>query len=115
MPFKKGQSGNPNGRPKDPVATAIREGITETISLDKLKESLRTLPEGAEYVQGVSKLLPFILPRLNAIEVTSLGDISPDDLRKMTEGELGSLSSLIIEEYERREISKTPNDKSDLR
>ena len=114
MPFQKGRSGNPNGRPKDPVATAIREGISETIDLKKLKGSLHSLPEGGEYVQGVSKLLPFILPKLNAIEVTSLGDISPEDLSKMTEPELGSLSNLIIEEYERRDISKTPNDKSHL-
>lgn len=114
MPFAKGESGNPKGRPKDPVITSIRDGISDTIDIEKLKVSLDSLPQGGAYIQGVSRLLPFILPKLQSIEVTSLGDISPEDFQKMSEAELGSLSKLIIEEYERRDISKTPNDKNDL-
>lgn len=114
MPFKKGESGNPKGRPKDPIASVLRDGLNEVISLEKLKNSLEVLPQGAEYVQGVSRLLPFVLPKLNAIEVTSLGEIKPEDLHNMSDAELGALSKLLIEEYERRDISKTPNHKGKL-
>ena len=106
MPFKKGQSGNPKGRPKDPIATNIREYIQETINPNKLKESLESLPIGIEYIQGLSKLLPFILPRLNAIEIASIQELEKG-IHLLTDVELGRLSNLLIEEYERRPISQT--------
>lgn len=102
--WTKGQSGNVNGRPKDAVATALRESIGSSVDIAKLRYSLDTLPEGSEYVQGIAKLLPFILPRLQSIEVVSVGDIS-QHLPTLTDYELGKLMQEIVKEYETRPIS----------
>lgn len=102
--WTKGQSGNKNGRPKDAVATALRESIGTSVDIAKLRYSLDILPEGSEYVQGISKLLPFILPRLQSIEVVNVGDIT-QHLPTLTDYELGKLMQEILTEYEKREIS----------
>ena len=106
MPFKKGQSGNPKGRPKDSIANSIRESIKDSINYQKLNDSLETLNTGNDYIHGVSKLLPFILPRLNTIQIASLKDVE-ENIDLFTDAELGSLSKLLIEEYEKRPISET--------
>ena len=105
MAWVKGQTGNPNGRPKDAIATAVRESIGQSLDIEKLRYSLEILPEGSEYVQGVAKLLPYILPRLNAIEVIQVGDIT-DRLQDLDDTELGKLIKAVLDEYEKRPISK---------
>jgi len=102
--WTKGQSGNKNGRPKDAVATALRESIGTSVDIAKLRYSLDILPEGSEYVQGISKLLPFILPRLQSIEVVNIGDIT-EHLPTLSDYELGKLMQEIVKEYEARPIS----------
>jgi len=102
--WTKGQSGNKNGRPKDAVATALRESIGTSVDIAKLRYSLDILPEGSEYVQGISKLLPFILPRLQSIEVVNVGDIT-EHLPTLSDYELGKLMQEIVKEYETRPIS----------
>ncbi len=102
--WTKGQSGNKNGRPKDAVATALRESIGSSVDIAKLRYSLDILPEGSEYVQGIAKLLPFILPRLQSIEVVNVGDIT-EHLPTLTDYELGKLMQEIVKEYETRPIS----------
>ena len=99
MPFKKGQSGNPKGRPKDPISVSLREGVLD--SIDKLKESLEALPVGSAYVQGLSKLLPFILPRLKEVHIIQAEDVHT---QQMSDSELRNLSQLIINEYEQRPL-----------
>jgi hypothetical protein len=114
MAWTKGVSGNPKGRPKDAVATAVRESIGESLDLEKLRYSLELLPEGSEYVQGVAKLLPYVLPRLNAVEVLQVGDLT-QNLQALDDAELGKLIKAVLEEYESRPISKAsasePEDK----
>ena len=110
MAWVKGQTGNPNGRPKDAIATAVRESIGQSLDIEKLRYSLEILPEGSEYVQGVAKLLPYILPRLNAIEVIQVGDIT-DRLQDLDDTELGKLIKAVLDEYENRPISKAADGK----
>ena len=106
MPFTKGKSGNPKGRPKDPIATNIREYIKDSIDLNKLNESLESLAVGSDYLQGLTKLLPFVLPRLNAIEMASIEELEKG-IHLISDAELGKLSNILINEYERRPISQT--------
>ena len=110
MAWVKGQTGNPNGRPKDAIATAVRESIGQSLDIEKLRYSLEILPEGSEYVAGVAKLLPYILPRLNAIEVIQVGDIT-DRLQDLDDTELGKLIKAVLDEYENRPISKAADGK----
>ena len=105
MPFTKGKSGNPNGRPKDPIATNIREYIKDSIDLSKLNESLESLAVGSDYLQGLTKLLPFVLPRLNTIEMASTQELEKG-IHLLSDAELGKLSNILINEYERRPISQ---------
>lgn len=106
MPFTKGKSGNPKGRPKDPIATNIREYIKDSIDLNKLNESLESLAVGSDYLHGLTKLLPFVLPRLNAIEMASIEELEKG-IHLISDAELGKLSNILINEYERRPISQT--------
>ena len=60
MPFKKGTSGNPTGRPKGSVSTTsklIREHISQAIDGNKIMEMLDKIDSLAEYINAVSKLL----------------------------------------------------------
>ena len=106
MPFIKGKSGNPKGRPKDPIATNIREYIKDSIDLNKLNDSLESLAVGSDYLHGLTKLLPFVLPRLNAIEMASTQELEKG-IHLLSDAELGKLSNILINEYERRPISQT--------
>jgi hypothetical protein len=101
MAWVKGQTGNPNGRPKDAVATAIRDSIGASLDLEKLRNSLDELPEGGEYVAGVAKLLPYVLPKLSVVEVVQVGDIE-QCLPALSNVELGKLIDAILLEYEKR-------------
>ena len=53
MPFKKGTSGNPIGRPKGSVSTTsklIREYISQAIDGDKIMEMLDKIESPTEYI-----------------------------------------------------------------
>ena len=71
MPFKKGTSGNPIGRPKGAVSTTtklIREHISQAIDGNKIKEMLDKIDSPTEYINAISKLLPYAVGKKKAYE-----------------------------------------------
>ena len=71
MAFKKGTSGNPIGRPKGAVSTTtklIREHISQAIDGNKIKEMLDKIESPTEYINAISKLLPYSIGKIKAYE-----------------------------------------------
>ena len=71
MPFKKGTSGNPVGRPKGAVSTTtklIREHISQAIDGNKIMEMLDKIDSPTEYINAISKLLPYSIGKVKAYE-----------------------------------------------
>ena len=71
MPFKKGTSGNPTGRPKGAVSTTtklIREHISQAIDGNKIMEMLDKIDSPTEYINAVTKLLPYSIGKVKAYE-----------------------------------------------
>ena len=71
MPFKKGTSGNPIGRPKGSVSTTtklIREHISQAIDGNKIMEMLDKIESPTEYINAVTKLLPYSIEKVKAYE-----------------------------------------------
>jgi hypothetical protein len=69
MPFKKGISGNPIGRPKGSVSTTtklIREHISQAIDRNKIMEMLDKIDSPTEYINAISKLLPYSIAKVKA-------------------------------------------------
>tara|TARA_B110000908_G_C9857569_1_gene272659 strand:- start:109 stop:387 length:279 start_codon:yes stop_codon:yes gene_type:complete len=71
MGFKKGESGNPEGRPKgslNKTTNEIRELISKAIDTDKIKDMLNQIEEPIDYINAVSKLLPYVAGKVKPIE-----------------------------------------------
>ena len=71
MPFKKGTSGNPIGRPKGSLSTTsklIREHISQAIDGNKIMEMLDKIDSPTEYFNAISKLLPYSIGKVKAYE-----------------------------------------------
>lgn len=71
MPFTKGNSGNPNGRPKGAVNNTtkeVREVLSTFVEPNKLKEVLEQINDPVDYINAISKLLPYCLPKMKAID-----------------------------------------------
>ena len=78
MPFKKGTSGNPIGRPKGAVSTTtklIREHISQAIDGNKIMEMLDKIESPTEYINAISKLLPYAVGKKKAYE--EMDEIEP--------------------------------------
>ena len=70
MPFKKGESGNPVGRPKgslNKTTQEIREQITQAIDTNKICEMLNQITNPTEYINAITKLLPYIVAKKRPI------------------------------------------------
>ena len=71
MPFKKGTSVNPIGRPKDSVSSTsklIREHISQAIDGNKIMEMLDKIDSPTEYINAISKLLPYSIGKVKSYE-----------------------------------------------
>ena len=82
MPFKKGTSGNPIGRPKGSVSTTsklIREHISQAIDGNKIKQMLDKIESPTEYINAISKLLPYSIAKVKAYE--EFEEIEPMDVK----------------------------------
>ena len=79
MPFTKWNSGNPLGRPKGSLNIStkeFRELLSHSIDSNKITEMLNKIEEPMDYINAVSKLLPYCLPKVKPID-TELQDIEP--------------------------------------
>jgi len=82
MPFKKGTSGNPIGRPKGSVSTTsklIREHISQAIDGNKIMEMLDKIDNPTEYINAVTKLLPYSIGKIKAYE--EIEEFEPIDIK----------------------------------
>ena len=79
MPFTKGNSGNPLGRPKGSLNSStkeFRELLSHSIDSNKIMEMLNKIEEPVDYINAVSKLLPYCLPKVKPID-SEIQDIEP--------------------------------------
>ena len=75
MPFKKGTSGNPIGRPKGSLSTTsklIREHISQAIDGNKIMEMLDKIDSPTEYINAITKLLKLKIIESYKIELYKL-------------------------------------------
>ncbi len=73
MPFKEGQSGNENGRPKGSAnkeTKQLREFLANVLdnNRDKFEDELNKL-EGKDYINAVSNLMEYCTPKLQRSEI----------------------------------------------
>jgi hypothetical protein len=71
MPFKKGTSGNPTGRPKGSVSTTsklIRGHISQAIDGNKIIQMLDKIDSPTEYINAITKLLPYSIGKVKPYE-----------------------------------------------
>ena len=82
MPFKKGTSGNPIGRPKGSLSTTsklIREHISQAIDGNKIMQMLDKIDSPTEYINAATKLLPYSIGKVKAYE--EIEEIEPIDIK----------------------------------
>ena len=70
MPFKKGTSGNPLGRPVGSGNNELRKIINESIDPNKIREMLEKIENPVEYINAITKLLPYAIGKKKTIEDT---------------------------------------------
>ena len=68
MPFKKGTSGNPLGRPVGSGNNELRKIINESIDPNKIREMLNKIESPVEYINAITKLLPYAIGKKKTIE-----------------------------------------------
>lgn len=76
MPFKKGQSGNPNGKPKGAkgkVSSKARELFVQVMEgeMENIQNSLAILRENSDekYLKALSAMMPYFMPKQTETEI----------------------------------------------
>lgn len=99
MPFKRGNSGNPNGRPAgSPNKTKpLRDQITAFVNgkWDSIEEDFESL-DPKERIQLFIKLLSYTIPQLSAVNVTN--DLERQ-LEVLSNDQLEDLMNKILDNY----------------
>jgi len=70
MAFKKGTSGNPLGRPVGSGNNELRKIINESIDPNKIREMLNKIEDPIDYINAITKLLPYAIGKKKTIEDT---------------------------------------------
>jgi|TARA_R110000744_G_scaffold9849_2_gene31240 hypothetical protein len=77
MKFKKGESGNPEGKPKGAKNIITKEGreifmLVMKGEVEHIKDNLELLREDSpeKYLKALSALFPYFMPKQNDIEIT---------------------------------------------
>ena len=70
MPFKKWTSGNPLGRPVGSGNNELRKIINESIDPNKIREMLNKIEDPIDYINAITKLLPYAIGKKKTIEDT---------------------------------------------
>ena len=78
MAFKKGTSGNPLGRPVGSGNNELRKIINESIDPNKIREMLDKIEDPVEYINAITKLLPYAIGKKKMIE--DFQEIEPIDV-----------------------------------
>lgn len=78
MPFKKGESGNPQGKPEGTVSekTKLWNDLKEWMiegGAEKFKVEMNKL-EGKEFIQAYTNILEFFKPKLARTDLTTKGE-----------------------------------------
>ena len=68
MPFKKGTSGNPVGRPKGSGNNELRNIINESIDPEKIRDMLSKIEDPIDYINAITKLIPYAIRKKKMIE-----------------------------------------------
>ena len=78
MAFKKGTSGNPLGRPVGSGNNELRKIINESIDPNKIREMLNKIEDPIDYINTITKLLPYAIGKKKIIE--DVQEIDPIDV-----------------------------------
>jgi len=76
MAFKKGKSGNPEGRPQgapNKITGELRELLKTTLEgeLNQVKNYFDSIDDPEKKLELLSRFLPYVVPKLNAIEMNA--------------------------------------------
>lgn len=105
MGQKKGQTGNPNGRPKgspNRVTGTVKEWIASIIdgNREQFEDDLKKLDAG-ERVRVISNLLPFVVPKLQSASAQELLEVEYKKLEELLDTAPDEAINEIVERINR--------------